>query len=108
VAGKAIAMFQRMNIRLLGVIENMSSFICPHCGGESDIFGSEGGHKLSERFSLPFLGAIPLDIRMRQGGDVGQPVMLQFPDSELAAQFRAVAENLAKEAASQPQPAATS
>jgi ATP-binding protein involved in chromosome partitioning len=107
VAGKAIAMFERLGIRILGVIENMSYFVCPHCHGESEIFDRGGGRELAERMHAIFLGEIPLDLRMRQGGDVGQPLLLQFPDSDLAQQFRAVARKLAAEAVAQPIPAAT-
>jgi ATP-binding protein involved in chromosome partitioning len=100
VAGKAIAMFERLGIRILGVIENMSYFVCPHCEGEVEIFDRGGGRKLADGTNMPFLGEIPLDIRMRQGGDIGQPVMLQFPGSDLAQQFRQVARKLAAEAVS--------
>jgi ATP-binding protein involved in chromosome partitioning len=94
VAQKAMSMFERMGIRVLGLIENMSYFICPHCEKESDIFDRGGGAKLAQQKGVPLLGEIPIDMRMRQGGDVGQPVVLQFPDSPLAAQFSAVAKNL--------------
>jgi ATP-binding protein involved in chromosome partitioning len=94
VAGKALAMFERLGIRILGVIENMSYFICPHCEGETEIFDRGGGARLADGTHAPFLGEIPLDMRMRKGGDVGQPVLLQFPDSELALQFRNVARKL--------------
>jgi len=97
VAGKAIAMFERLGIRILGVIENMSSFTCPKCGTESDIFDRGGGKELAEATGAPFLGEIPLDLRMRQGGDVGQPLMLQFADSDLAKVFTAIAQKLAAE-----------
>jgi ATP-binding protein involved in chromosome partitioning len=95
VAQKAMSMFERMGLRILGIIENMSYFICPHCAKESDIFDRGGGQRLAQAKGVPFLGAIPIDMRMRQGGDVGQPVVLQYPQSELAAQFREVARNLA-------------
>jgi len=95
VAGKAIAMFEKLGIRILGVIENMSYFICPHCEKESEIFDRGGGKQLAQQTSSAFLGEIPLDLRMRQGGDVGQPVMLQFPDSDLALHFRQIARSLA-------------
>lgn len=94
VAQKAMTMFERMGVRILGVIENMSYFLCPHCEQESDIFDRGGGRRLAEQKGVPFLGEIPIDLRMRQGGDVGQPVVLQFPESELSAKFREVAANL--------------
>jgi ATP-binding protein involved in chromosome partitioning len=100
VAGKAIAMFERLGIRILGVVENMSVFICPHCEGESEIFDRGGGHELAKRSSAPFLGEIPLDLRMRRGGDIGLPVVLQFPDSDLTKKFQQIAQKLAAEAVS--------
>jgi ATP-binding protein involved in chromosome partitioning len=92
VAGKAIAMFERLEIKILGVIENMSTFVCPSCGTESHIFDQGGGHHLAESTGAPFLGEIPLDLRMR---DVGKPLMLQSPDSELGKVFRGIAQKLA-------------
>jgi len=99
VAQKAISMFARMGLRILGVIENMSYFVCPHCGGESEIFDRGGGRALAANASVPFLGEIPIDTRMRHGGDTGEPVMVQYPDSELAEQFRGVARRLAHQVA---------
>jgi len=95
VAQKAMSMFERMGIRTLGVIENMSYFICPHCNKESDIFDRGGGWRLALAKGVAFLGEIPLDERMRQGGDTGQPVVLADPDSELALRFREIAANIA-------------
>ncbi len=95
VAAKAMTMFERMGIRTLGVIENMSYFICPSCETPSDIFDRGGGKLLASDAGVPFLGEIPLDVRMRKGGDVGEPLMTQFPDSELAERFREIARRLA-------------
>ena len=89
-----MSMFERMGIRILGVVENMSYFVCPHCKKESDIFDRGGGRKLAENAGVPFLGEIPIDLRMRQGGDIGEPVVVQFPDSDLSAKFYEVAANL--------------
>ena len=97
VAQKAMSMFERMGIRMLGVIENMSYFVCPSCGHESDIFDRGGGKALATARGVPFLGEIPLDVRMRKGSDVGEPVMAQFPDSELARQLRDTAARLAQQ-----------
>jgi ATP-binding protein involved in chromosome partitioning len=99
VAQKAMNMFQRMGIRVLGVIENMSYFVCPHCGESSDIFDRGGGRVLAGNAQVPFLGEIPIDMRMRKGSDVGAPVVVEFPDSELALQFREVAQRLAHQLA---------
>jgi len=95
VAQKAMSMFDRMGIRILGLIENMSYFICPHCEKRSDIFDVGGGKRLAQERGVPLLGEIPLDIRMRSGGDVGEPVVVQYPESELAQRFREVAGQLA-------------
>ena len=95
VAAKAMTMFERMGIRTLGVIENMSYFICPSCETATDIFDRGGGKLLASDAGVPFLGEIPLDMRMRKGGDVGEPLMTQFPDSELAERFREIARRLA-------------
>jgi ATP-binding protein involved in chromosome partitioning len=95
VAQKAMHMFLRMGLRILGVIENMSYFVCPHCNESSDIFDRGGGRVLAGNAQVPFLGEIPIDMRMRKGSDVGAPVVVEFPDSELAQQFREVAQRLA-------------
>ncbi|MCH7472368.1 Mrp/NBP35 family ATP-binding protein [bacterium] len=97
VAQKAMSMFSRMGLRTLGVIENMSYFNCPHCGEQSDVFDRGGGRKLAEDHGVPFLGEIPLDMRMRQGADAGEPVVLQFPDSDLAGVFYEIAREIARQ-----------
>lgn len=74
---KAMAMFRRMNVPLIGVVENMSAFACPHCGELTEIFGRGGGERFAERSQIEFLGKIPLDITVRQGGDVGVPAVAQ-------------------------------
>lgn len=81
---KSISFCRELNLNLLGVIENMSGFICPHCGEESDIFKRGGGASLSARREVPFLGSIPLDPRMVQSGDSGKPFILEHPEAEAA------------------------
>ena len=88
---KGVAMFQKLNVPILGVIENMSYFVCPHCGQTTEVFGSGGGDRVSERYGIPLLGRIPLDVRIREGGDEGHPIVLSAPDSALAAAFNAAA-----------------
>jgi ATP-binding protein involved in chromosome partitioning len=100
VAEKALAMFEKLGVRVLGVIENMSAFVCPCCGEQTAIFGSGGGQRLAEAHGSAFLGAIPLDLRMRgDGGDApggeGRPLMLAAPDSDLATLFKDIAAKLA-------------
>jgi ATP-binding protein involved in chromosome partitioning len=88
---KAVAMFRKMNVPILGVVENMSYFACPHCGEKTPIFGEGGGKKLSEELGLPLLGQIPLDPEVRKGGDEGVPIVVRQPDSPQARAFRALA-----------------
>ncbi|MCI4660769.1 MAG: Mrp/NBP35 family ATP-binding protein [Neomegalonema sp.] len=93
-AKKAIDMFQRTHVPLLGMIENMSSFVCPKCGEETQIFGHGGAQAEAERLGIPFLGALPLDIEVRLAGDLGTPVVLRKPQSVNAERFRAIADGL--------------
>jgi ATP-binding protein involved in chromosome partitioning len=98
-ARKAIAMFSKVNVRTLGVIENMSGFICPDCGHEHDIFGSGGGEKIARELELDVLGRIPLEPGVRAGGDAGVPITSsQYPggeDSKAAQALREVARTVA-------------
>ena len=75
--GKALAMFQRMSVPVIGIVENMTAFACPHCGELTEIFGRGGGERFAAQHSLEYLGGIPLDITVRQGGDVGVPAVAQ-------------------------------
>ncbi len=81
-ARKALKMFERVNIPVLGVIENMSYFIAPDTGKKYDIFGTGGGEKISKELNTPFLGGIPIDPRIREGGDAGLPMVFGIPDAE--------------------------
>src|SRR5207302_1815213 len=83
--GRAIQMFNTLKVPNLGLVENMSYFVCPHCGQREDIFGHGGAKALAERMNIPFLGEIPLDRRIREGGGPGVPLMVHEPDSPLAA-----------------------
>jgi ATP-binding protein involved in chromosome partitioning len=74
---KALSMLQRMNVPVIGVIENMSGFVCAHCGETTEIFGNGGGERFAAANGLEFLGGIPLDVTVRQGGDVGVPAVAQ-------------------------------
>jgi ATP-binding protein involved in chromosome partitioning len=74
---KALAMFERMNVPVIGVVENMSAFVCPHCGEATDIFGRGGGDRFAREHDLELLAQIPLDITVRQGGDAGVPAVAQ-------------------------------
>ena len=92
---KAAAMFRKVNVPILGVVENMSYFNCPHCGERVEIFSHGGGRKAAESFGTAFLGEIPLDVRVRQGGDEGRPVVVHDPKSGPALIFRQIADQLA-------------
>ncbi len=95
IAGKVVGLFRKMNVHVLGAIENMSYFVCDNCGKEHDIFARGGGEKLCLRLGIPFLGAIPLDSRMRQGDDMGKPVVIGAPESKVSQEFISVAQNIA-------------
>jgi ATP-binding protein involved in chromosome partitioning len=84
-----------LNIRPLGLIENMSHFACPSCGHESDIFGRGAGEELARAMDVPFLGRLPIYEPIRIGGDSGQPIVIAEPDSPAARAFKAVAEQAA-------------
>ena len=93
-ARRGVAMFKRVNVPILGVVENMSYFVCPHCGTRSDIFGHGGAQHEAERLKVPFLGAVPLDMTIRETSDSGLPVVATQPDGPHAKVYRAIAEKL--------------
>ena len=95
VAQKAIAMFKKLNAPVLGIVENMSAYVCSHCGATEQIFGSGGARRIAERLQLPFLGEIPLATQVREMSDAGRPIVLSQPDSPAARAFVSVAEQLA-------------
>ena len=97
-ARKALEMFHQVRVEVIGIVENMSHFNCPHCGAEIDIFSKGGAERTAARFSVPFLGSLELDPAIRRGGDSGMPLALAGPDSEAAAAFYAVAHRVAAEA----------
>src|ERR687888_264907 len=88
---KAIGMFQRLNVPVLGIVENMSYFVCPHCGERTSIFGHTGGERIAAEYGVPLLARIPLDPETRIGGDEGSPIALRRPDSPQAKAFRDLA-----------------
>jgi ATP-binding protein involved in chromosome partitioning len=92
---RAIAMYQKLEIPILGLIENMSHFVCPSCGHKSDIFGSGGGETLAGQMEVQFLGRIPISEPLRVGGDTGVPIVLSDPSSAAAVAFAAAAERTA-------------
>jgi ATP-binding protein involved in chromosome partitioning len=92
---KGIQMFQEVKTTILGIIENMSYFVCPKCGEQTEIFGFGGGERTAERYDVPLLGRVPLDTTIRQGGDVGHPIVVSHPDSSAGAAFHAAAQQSA-------------
>jgi ATP-binding protein involved in chromosome partitioning len=92
---KAVAMFRQLNIPILGVVENMSYFMCGHCGERTDIFGNGGGSRMAEDMGIPFLGEVPIDTRVRSGGDEGQPIVVAAPEAPAARAFVDVAGKVA-------------
>lgn len=94
-AGKAVAMFDKLNVPVFGVVENMSYFVCPHCDERTEIFGYGGGRKAAEELGLEFLGEIPLDRDTREGADKGVPITESEPESPQAQAFLHVAKQVA-------------
>jgi ATP-binding protein involved in chromosome partitioning len=94
---RAVQMYRKLNIPTLGLIENMSHFVCPGCGRESDIFGKGGGQRLAEELAVPFLGHIPLHEPVRRAGDAGVPIVMGEPESPASMSLIAAAERVAQQ-----------
>jgi ATP-binding protein involved in chromosome partitioning len=90
-AVKGLAMFREVKTTILGIIENMSYFVCPHCGEQTEIFGSGGGERTATRHGVPLLGRIPLEPAVRESGDAGYPIVVGEPESPAAEAFRQAA-----------------
>jgi ATP-binding protein involved in chromosome partitioning len=90
-ARKGLRMFQKVNVPVLGVVENMSTHVCTQCGHEEPIFGSEGGANLARDEGIDLLGQIPLDIKVREQADAGRPTVVAAPDSDIAQRYRNIA-----------------
>jgi len=91
---RGVQMFKKMNVPVLGIVENMSYLHCPHCSGEIDIFSRGGGVKMAEKFDVSFLGEIPIDPEIRKCGDYGNPIVLSQPESEVSKSFMKIAEQI--------------
>jgi len=100
-ARKGLAMFRKVNVPVIGIIENMSSFVCPHCGETTDIFRKDGGRKTAELLGTAFLGAIPLDPQIVLGGDAGVPIVVAEPKGPHGDVFRGIAQAVVAEVARQ-------
>ncbi|HLA51007.1 MAG TPA: iron-sulfur cluster carrier protein ApbC [Thermodesulfobacteriota bacterium] len=94
-ARRAIKMFHEVKVPLLGIIENMSYFQCPHCGEKTEIFSHGGGEKTSQRYNVPLLGKIPIDTGIREGGDSGKPIVIFNPSSPQTETFIKISEAVA-------------
>lgn len=94
-ARKGLGMFRKVNVPVLGIVENMSYFLCPHCGGRSDIFGHGGARHEAEKLDVPFLGEVPLELAIRETSDAGTPIVATAPESAHAAVYRTIAGRIA-------------
>ena len=90
-ARKGLNMFKKVNVPVLGIVENMSTFLCPHCGGRSDIFGHGGAKAEAAKLGVPFLGEVPLTMSVRETSDDGKPILVSQPDSEVSSAYRDIA-----------------
>jgi ATP-binding protein involved in chromosome partitioning len=89
-------MFAKVDVPVLGIVENMSYFLCPHCHARSDIFSHGGARHEAEKLGVPFLGEVPLDIAIRQTSDDGDPIVHAAPDGDMAKIYREMAKTLWK------------
>ena len=101
-ARKAVQMFRKVDMNVLGIVENMSTHICSNCGHEETIFGSGGGQRMSEDYQVPLLGALPLALKIREDLDQGMPTVVSEPDSEVTASYRECARNTAAQLSRRP------
>lgn len=104
-ARKALKMFEKVEIAVLGIVENMAIHTCSNCGHEEHLFGEGGGQRMAQQYGVPLLGSLPLDIAIREQGDAGQPVVVAAPESAAAQAYRATARVLATELAKRPRAA---
>jgi Mrp family chromosome partitioning ATPase len=95
-ARKSAKFIEKLGLPVIGIVENMSGMICPHCGEEVDLFGKGGGKKIAEEMGIPFLGAIPIDIEMRKAGDEGRPFIIRRNNNPTWASVDKVMESLIK------------
>jgi ATP-binding protein involved in chromosome partitioning len=92
-----MAMFKKVSVPVLGIVENMSYFECPHCHEKTEIFDRGGGRAAAEKLGVPFLGEVPIDPAIREGGDNGVPILISDPDSPQSKAFVEIAQRMTKE-----------
>ncbi len=97
---RGISMFRKVDVPILGIVENMSFFQCPHCGERTDIFSHGGGKNAARKQEVPFLGELPIDPKIRSGGDTGRPIVVEDPDSPQSKTFMDIAGKLAAKVSS--------
>ena len=101
-ARKALKMFEKLGIAVLGLVENMAVHVCSNCGHAEHVFGEGGGERMAQRYGVPLLGSLPLEASIREQGDAGVPVVAARPDSPVAAQWRALAARVVEELEKRP------
>jgi ATP-binding protein involved in chromosome partitioning len=94
---RGVRMFEKVNVPVLGIVENMALFVCPNCGSRHEIFAHGGGAEAAREFEVPFLGEIPIDPAIREGGDAGIPILVGHPESATATAIRHIASEVARE-----------
>jgi ATP-binding protein involved in chromosome partitioning len=94
-AKKGLKMFEKVGVPILGIVENMAVYCCPNCGHVEHIFGAEGGKKMAAQYGVDYLGALPLNMSIREQADSGRPTVVSDPDGEIAAIYKAVARQVA-------------
>jgi ATP-binding protein involved in chromosome partitioning len=94
-ARKGLKMFEKVGVPILGIVENMAVHVCPKCGHTEHIFGADGGKKMAGEYGVDYLGALPLDIQIREQADSGRPTVVADPDGEVAGIYKAVARQVA-------------
>ncbi len=94
-ARKALKMFEKVEVPVLGIVENMATHVCSNCGHEEHIFGEGGGVRMAQQYGVPYLGSLPLDIRIREQADGGTPTVAAMPDSDIALRYREIARRTA-------------
>ncbi|MGD8346021.1 MAG: P-loop NTPase, partial [Lysobacterales bacterium] len=101
-ARKAVQMFRKVEMSVLGIVENMSTHVCSNCGHEEAIFGTGGGQKMAEQYDLPLLAQLPLNMQIREDLDRGMPTVATDPDSPITASYREMARHVAGRLAATP------